>query len=607
MLHDSGWKYALSLTVLVLVVTSLPYTFAYLSAPDDRMFVGIQLNMVDHQQYFSWMRAHESSFLISNRMTPEPNAPVFFNLLWWALAQVARLTGWDYAAVYQLFRWAAGLIFGLVAYGFCRLFVEDRRKRLLAFLLILFASGLGWILVVQKYLAGSEGVPYPLALYIVEANSFLSILGFPHFVIAAAHIVAVFGLFLLALTRRQLRWAALAGAVALSLGLQHAYDLITIYAVVGALVLALMWRERRLLWFEIRAAALLGVISVGPPAYFFLITVVDPVWSEILDQFTYSGTWSPDPIRLVILLGALSLLALAGFYVRLRQSQRSPAASALFRLWAAATVILVAATVVVSLVQPSPGPAGASPAKALAFLVLFVIAAGLVVDLAQSRPDEPVAFLLVKTWAVVHLLIIYIPLEFQIHLLNPWQIPLSLLAVNFWLDRVVPWVRARQPRFGSPRVMGALLLLAVIPTNLYLFAWRFVDLRRYDYPYFIYKDDAAALQWLRENATENEVVLSSEMIGQFIPSWTRDIAFIAHYAMTLDYFDKQALVARFFDRNTDDAWREQLLREYGIRYIYYGENERALGAYDPEESAMLDRVVSWPRVIVYRVSALALR
>ncbi|MCZ7547420.1 MAG: hypothetical protein M5R40_29625 [Anaerolineae bacterium] len=354
MLRDAGWRYAIGLTVLILILTSLPYTFAYLTAPDDLVFTGVQLNAADHAEYFAWMRAHEESFFIRNWMTPEPNEPVFFNLLWWAMAQFARLTGLDYAAVYQLLRWASALVFALVVYWFCRLCIEGRARRLLAFTLVMLAAGFGWALVAQKSLQGLEDVPYPLALYVPEANSFLAILGYPHFVIAAAHIVAVFALYLVALKRRQLRWAALAGVVALALGLQHAYDLVAVYGVLGAFVLALMLRERRILWFEIGALAALGVISVGPPAYFFLLTSTDPVWREILDQFVLINVWTPGPIQLVVLMGALLLLGFAGPLADLWRARRASSRTVrLARGWLALTLLVAALTLAASLGQSS--------------------------------------------------------------------------------------------------------------------------------------------------------------------------------------------------------------------------------------------------------------
>lgn len=606
---DAGWKYPLALTLLILAVTSLPYAFAYATAPSDRVFVGIQLNTVDHFQYFSWMRAHEESFLISNRMTPEPNEPVFFNLLWWAMAQLARVTGWDYAALYQLLRWGVGLVYGVTVYAFCALCLTDRFKRLLAFTVIMLASGLGWVLVAQKQVQGLADVPYPLALYVPETNSFLAMLGYPHFVIAAAHMVGAIGLYLVAVRRHQLRWAALAGVVGLSLGLQHAYDLITIYGVLGAFVALRMWRSRRILWFDIGALAVVGILSVGPPAYFFLLTSTDAVWGEILDQFALIDVWTPGPIQLVVLMGLLLPLGFAGAVSALWRSRHSSQRwSWAVRAWTAAVAVLTVLAAVFSLARSlSPSALGALPVNAVAFTALIVFGLGMAAELLRNRDqDESDGILLLKVWALAHLFIVYIPLKFQIHLLNPWQVPLGILAALFWLDTLVPWVAAQWPRSGVRNALAALLVLLLIPTNVYLFAWRFVDLQRYDPDYFVHQDDMAALAWLDASAGADDVVLSSVNTGRLIPNLGGSTAFAAHYAMTLDYRNKTTvLLPRFFDAETDDTWREEFVRTYNVRYVFYGEQERALGGFAPEGWPVLEPAFSQGGTTIYRVTPAA--
>jgi hypothetical protein len=530
-----AWLIVVGVALAMLAVTSLPYLFGHLSAPADKAFVGVVFNVADNGEYWAWMRELEDSFLIRDTMTPEPNDPLFFNLLWWVLARLRVATGLSYLGVYQVFRWTAGVAFALVVYWLCRLCFRERARRLLAFLVVMLASGFGWFLVVLKQFTGE--LSQPLAVYVAEANTFFSFMAYPHFVIAGALIVLVFGLFIVAERRRQWRWAILAGGVALVLGLQHAYDLVTVYGVLGVYVLVCMWRARAWLWFHVRALAAVGLISCGPPLYFFYLTRTDPLWRRILEQFSNTVTFTPDPVHLLVLLGPILPLG----------------------------------------------------------------AAAIIADLVRPQQAETPETVFVKTWALVMTATIYLPLEFQIHLLNPWQVPLGILTAAFWLERVVPWARARWPRWSRRAVLSALLLLLLVPTNVYLWLWRFVDLGRHDYPYYIYRDDAAALQWIEQNAAGDEVVLSSQMIGQFVPGMGGSTAFVGHYATTLDYYDKLAIVERFFDAQVDDAWRERLIQDYDIRYVYYGENERVLGTYDPEAWSLLEPAFSWPRVTVYRV------
>ena len=56
-----------TLIVAVLVVTSLPYLYGYLSSPPDRQFMGLMLDIPDHGQYLS-------ASLKARRATPHARA-----------------------------------------------------------------------------------------------------------------------------------------------------------------------------------------------------------------------------------------------------------------------------------------------------------------------------------------------------------------------------------------------------------------------------------------------------------------------------------------------------------------------------------------------------
>jgi hypothetical protein len=87
------WRFVAFIVLLVLVLTSVPYLFGWLTAPPEKQFMGIMLDVPDHGQYFSWMRELTTAHLSANKLTPEPNQPIFFNLLWWGLGRLGNLVG----------------------------------------------------------------------------------------------------------------------------------------------------------------------------------------------------------------------------------------------------------------------------------------------------------------------------------------------------------------------------------------------------------------------------------------------------------------------------------------------------------------------------------
>ncbi len=341
--------------------------------------------------------------------------------------------------------------------------------------------------------------------------------------------------------KQEWRYPVLAGLVALILGWQHAYDLIILYSVWGMFTLLVWLRERRFQKYLFWSEVVLVLISCWPALYSVYITSAYPVWREVLAQFANAGVYTPDPFHLLILFGL--------------------------------PLIITAVTWT-----------GIIPLHKLNDRSLFV-----------------------RTWFGVGFLLNYIPTDFQIHMLNSWQIPMMILTVEGIYQHIGPaasrWFTNRWSRDQISRSLGVLLLLAVLPTNLYLWTWRFVDLARHDYPYYLYKDEIAAMEWLEENTETEDTVLSSLTTGQYIPVLSGNTAFLAHWAQTVDFYDKRKRVNCFFDPATPEDERIETLDTFGVDYVLHGPAERKLGGYDPATASWLNLTFSTAHVNVYRVQS----
>jgi uncharacterized membrane protein len=548
------WRFVGAIIVVVLVFTSLPYLYGYVSSPPDKQFMGLMLDVPDHGQYLSWWQSFQSSMLASNKLTPEPNEPIFFNLQWWALAQVSRWTGLGYAPVYQAFRWLAGALFLWAVYRLIAQFLSETHQRRAAFLLVTSSSGLGWVLVVLKYTLTRGELLFPLDVYIAEGNSFLCILGYPHFSFAAAFIALTFELVWRGWKQERIKPMVGAGLLALLLGWMHAYDLVLIYGIMGSFALFVWLKERpfkerplkeqslferpfpwRLFW----GGMIVFALSCSGAVYSVILTSVDPLWQDVLAQFANAGVYTPSPFHLIILFGFPLILAVAT-WIALAWRKR----------WTGEN--------------------------------LFVMG-----------------------WFLVGAALNYIPTDFQVHMLNGWQIPMMILATKGLYDFVVPAIANWQPVVSKRAAQWVVVafVVAVLPTNLYLWAWRFLDLARHDYPYYLHQDDVAALDWLREHTSPDNIVLSSLTVGQYVPAISGNTAFLAHWAQTVNFYDKQKRVARFFDDTTPDQERAETVHAFGVDYVFHGPAERTLGNYDPVTTPWLTLTFSTPQVGVYAVKS----
>lgn len=529
--ETAEWRVLGAITVALLIITTVPYVFAHQVTPPGMRFMGIMLGVPDHAQYFSWMRDLSHSLLAANRLTPEPNAPALFNLLWWGLGRIGVLTGLDYAALFSLVRVAAIISCMGCAYGFFRLVIAKAAHRRLATVLFAFGGGLGTIWVIAKYLLRLKELPFPLDVYVVEANTFAIMLAFPHFTLALALMIATIGLFLLALRRRHYLYAAAAGIAALLLSLQHAYDLITIYAVLGLFGLLVWVRDRKFPTFPFACGIIVIALSAPFAAYLFVLVKADPIWGAVLAQFDNAGVFTPQPHHLLVLLGVPFLLSLAVFRPRM----------------------------------------------------------------LQSRDDGE---LLVAAWFVAHFPLVYLPVDFQIHLLLGWQVPIAVLGAA-GLMRYGP-VLAQRLRLRPRFVIAGLVGLAVV-TNVYLVAWRLVDLKRIEPPYYMTVDEVAALDWLAAHTSNKDVVLSNLRFGQFVPMWSDARAFLAHWANTLNYYEKQEKAGAVLNPATSDDTRLAVVRAYAVTYVVASPEQT--GPPTPLHVPYLIPVFTQGPVAVYRVEA----
>lgn len=524
----------------ILLVTSLPYLFGYVVAPETKQFMGLMQDVPDHGQYLAWWRSFQSDVLVNNKLTPEPNQPVFFNLLWFLLARFSLLTGTGYPLAYQILRFVGGFSLFWAVYRLIAVFFADVARRRAAFWMVALASGFGWILIVLKYtLAGGETLA-PLLIFTAEPNYFLCLLGYPHFALAATFICLVLEFIYRGWKEKSIGRMAAAGGIAFVMGWMHAYDLLIIYGVTGAFFLVQWIRGRKFPARFFWGAALMALISVAPALYSYLLTRLDPLWNEVLAQFANAGVYTPLPPGLFFLFGVPLFLAVWGLVVWFREKR-----------WT----------------------------------------------------DER---LFVAVWFFVGFGLLYIPTDFQIHMLNSWQIPVALLAADVLLEKIIPALQRRFPRpllgLSAARWGMAALILLIIPTNLYLFAWRFIELSRHEYPYYLENNYVESLEWLGRHGEPDEVVLSSLTIGQYVPALSGMNAYLAHWANTVDYYGKEKDVAAFFDVATGDSERVSVAREFGVDYVLYGPAERALGGFSPGELPWLSTAFESGAVTVYQVS-----
>jgi hypothetical protein len=524
--------------LLVLSLTSLPYLLGcYLSSPDMH-FGGFVIAVEDGNSYIAKMgQGARGEWLFHLPYTSEDHDGAILFIFHLLLGKLARLSGLLLVNVYHLAMLLCGLILLWTIYVFVSYFVPFVALRRIAFLLICFSSGLGWLLITLEMSSDT-----PIDFLLPEAFTFLIIYAFPHLALARTLMLGTFILALTAFRRNQSSWAILAGMACFLVGLIVPFYVGVAYVVLGSYLLALLWKRRQMPWRELGRTTI--VVFISAPvllynAYIFWSNPIFRIWAE------QNLILSPHPLHYVSGYAIVALLAIGGIGYVLRRSESER---------------------------------------------LFLV-----------------------SWVLVVPPLLYLPFNLQRRLIEGFQIPLCILA-SLGLARYV--LRAvtrsgltrsltRFQRYTQPklrRFVTTAIILLTIPSNLLLVATSLVQVSRPSSPIFHEGMELEAMDWLAAHTQPSDTVLSSHQIGNYIPARAGNRVFLGHGPETIHAEEKENIVRQFFQTQTNDAYRKEILNQYDIAYLFYGPAEKALGDFQPATSPYLEEVFTNGRHTIYEVN-----
>jgi hypothetical protein len=332
----------LVLASILVLLTALPYLYAYLAQPKGQVFMGFFFLYDDANTYLAKMReGWEGGWLWTNRYTTEPGPGAYFFVFWIVLGHLAAILHVSLMAMYHLARVAGAFFLLLASWSFIKHFVDGERPRRFAIWFLSFGLGMGYVVQVVKM----AGHPYVFGQQIEtldwrmpELSAYYSVLALPHFVWAAAFQAVGAVLTLRAAERGSVRLAVAAGLAWLAEASIHAQMPILLGA---AIAVALLYR--RVSWAGYLAVALAFAIPAPYVAYSFYESLHSP---EVL---RWSAQWRnnlpPDGFSLFWALAPQLVLAACALPRVLRRRSRND-------------VFLLAWLLLLVLILWFPNPAG---------------------------------------------------------------------------------------------------------------------------------------------------------------------------------------------------------------------------------------------------------
>ncbi len=511
------------LALLTALFLLLPYWVGYSREGGDLHYAGTLMNPEDTQTYFGKMnQGYEGAWLYSISFTPEPHQPAFVGGFYLAVGHLARLTGTSVTQMWHISRFVAGIFMFLISYWFAGKFTDNRAAKWTAYLLILFGSGLGWLILLT---GRNEWLGWlPVDFKMPEAHPFFTALTFPH--IAFNSGFALLGLWHIGQTclndeGKWLKHALIAGILNLIIAINFPFYIYLMAGVTVIFGLGLARAQRRILWRE--ALRLLPAFLIPLPLllYYAYTLFNNPAFAD-WDEQSRALIISPHPAHYLLAFGVM--LALALFALR-----RSP--------------------------QPS---------------------------------KTPLRRWLLWAWLIAVCLLVYAPIDSQRRFIQGVHFPLAILSAIGLVEVVLPaFLRTRplqqllqNPRYTAPKLTNfllALFLLFMSLSNLYLLASVSITAGIQQlYPFFRSQDEIAGIEWLDANSQNDELVLSSYGTGNYLSAHAGNRVMVGHWAETAHFAQRQADVARFYHPDTPDEWRQNFVEEFDIRYVWLGEQERAL-------------------------------
>jgi hypothetical protein len=479
------WRWAMAWSVAILTLSCIPYLIAAQAAPEGWSFAGILVNPLDGQTYMAKMQQGAAGqWLFHLTYTPEPHAGSFIFTFYLALGHLATLTGWPKILVFHLARLVFGGCLLLMLFRFLGRVTPVSAERRLAFVLLVTASGLGWLGVIFD--------AFPIDLWVPEAFIPYSLYTNPHFPLAMTLMLLIFDQVInndrLTIHNSQLPATIIlvsvlrTGLPAFLLAIVLPFALLTVWAVLIVYTGWLKIRQPRgLPWAQLWSTLGAGLLPVPLIFYQYWVSITNPILAGWGAQ---NITPAPPLLDFVIGYGPVGLLALLGVVLLIRQGWQN---------W-------------------GPGEG------------------------------------LVLGWALTTIILIYIPFNLQRRLITGLHIPLcSLAAIGLyrWLAGSSLKIGYQRLIIMGTVVLSALGTLFVWSLPL-IGALQSPVESATTALLFIRRDELAAFEWLQSQVKQDDVILASPRVGMFVPGQTGARAFYGHPFETVDARTKKAQAEAFF-------------------------------------------------------------
>lgn len=479
------------IVLLLAILITLPYICAYLAAGEHSQFTGFLFNPQDGNSYLAKMyQGWRGEWTFSLPFTSDPGEAKYLFTFYLALGHFARISGLPLVLCFHLARLASGLLLAWMVWKFIRAVNPGNPYITAIYSAVLLGSGMGWLFFPFGQVTAD--------FWIAEAYPFLSAYANPHF--------------------------------SLSLALL----LMLLLPVISTKVCQSVLCPNRFPDGLVVVLASIIMTSMSPFAFVLLVGI-----GIGLIIWGFAGKWlasrkAEERLKIQYLMGDsdfrhilrhLTLVCLGGFPTAFYLFFASKSTAEL-RNWDLQNITL----------SPPPWDLMAAFSPAL-FLAVPGIAA--VFRSGEKRGRAAVV------WAILALLMAYLPFSLQRRFLLGLYIPLTILA-GFGLE----WATQNKP--AVKKWLPACFLALSFPTTILTLMIGQFGVFQKDSRIYLNKSEAAALVWIQNNTGQRDLVLADTRMGLFIPAHTGRRVIYGHPYETVNADQEKQSIADFFQNMVID-------------------------------------------------------
>ena len=178
-------------TVILMSMSVLTFSFGWAMTPSQHVYTGLHgIAPGDVLVYYSYLeQVRQGAFTFRDVFTGEPQSANLVLPVWLGTGLIGRILHTPPQITYHLVRvLSIPLLMAAIAAA-VQCFLRDKRQQRFAFLLAVFAGGLGFLVgPIEQHVFGREIIEYlwPMDLWVSEGFSYLSAVQSPHFILGTS-------------------------------------------------------------------------------------------------------------------------------------------------------------------------------------------------------------------------------------------------------------------------------------------------------------------------------------------------------------------------------------------------------------------------------------